>query len=1117
MSLPTILDAILGTPAGKALVSSRLPAPGSQTLVTGVSGSSGAALVAALCAKLIHHRFVMVAETPEAAIRLEADLDALLGPDQAFLFPQGEARFYSQETDPRIGGLRVEAIEALFSGRGRLFITTPRGLQDRIPTPARLAQLRLSLAVGEEIGFELLVEALESMGYARVPLVEAVGQFAVRGGLIDVFSLGSPDPLRVEFWGDEITSLRRFRVSDQRSVSSLESVHLLPASFQLIGDEGALTQTRSLLEVLPDEAILVDLTTGGWPGLFQKNWDLAGEIRETRMAGRETLPEPDRLLLPVQDTVREVQKRPRLLLRADGTGDLNLGADPPPQIERRMDRLESFLREEALRGYHTLILCDNEGQVERLEEILSPQGRRIPGGTLAIGSLESGFRLAGATPPLNVLTDHEIFRRTRRIRANRSFRGAVALEALSQLNPGDYVVHMDHGIGQFRGLEQLDIAGEMLEVLAIEYAGGEILRVPVYRLDLVERWVGETDQDDPPQVHQIGGKRWKTIRRKTEEAIEKLTRELVELYAAREISEGFAFNADTKWQMEMEASFPYEDTPDQAKAAAEVKRDMERSRPMDRLVCGDVGFGKTEVAIRAAFKAVQDGKQVAVLAPTTILVEQHLRSFEERLAGFPVRIGALSRFRSAAEVTEIVAGLQGGEVDIVIGTHRLLSDDIRFQNLGLLVIDEEQRFGVKHKERLKKLKTSVDVLTLTATPIPRTLQFSLAGLRNLSIIRTPPRDRLAVHTQTIPWSDALLSEIMARELDRGGQVYFLHNRVETIHSIAERVQRLAPQARVEIAHGQMGAKALDDAMGSFITGDADILVCSSIVENGLDVPNANTLIVDRADRFGLAQLYQIRGRVGRSNRRAWCYLVAPDGITEEARHRLVVLEHHTALGSGYQVALRDMELRGAGSLLGSDQSGFAHAVGMDTYLRLLESAVHRIRAGEQSDQSWPEPEVALAGAALIPDSYLSDPVQKLHLYRRLSRMETLASLRSLRDEMVDRYGPLPEEGECLLDSHALRLLGKTMGLEVVRVRGREGRITFRASAAPRLTDLETPFRAQQIEVEIKRLSPLSLGLRQGGTVPLTQSLIRALQQGAPPEVLEDSTAGEPEQVALLHS
>jgi transcription-repair coupling factor (superfamily II helicase) len=358
---------------------------------------------------------------------------------------------------------------------------------------------------------------------------------------------------------------------------------------------------------------------------------------------------------------------------------------------------------------------------------------------------------------------------------------------------------------------------------------------------------------------------------------------------------------------------------------------------------------------------------------------------------------------------------------------------------------------------------------------------------------------------------------MARELDRGGQVYFLHNRVETIHSIAERVQRLAPQARVEIAHGQMGAKALDDAMGNFITGDADILVCSSIVENGLDVPNANTLIVDRADRFGLAQLYQIRGRVGRSNRRAWCYLVAPDGITEEARHRLVVLEHHTALGSGYQVALRDMELRGAGSLLGSDQSGFAHAVGMDTYLRLLESAVHRIRAGEHSDQSWPEPEVALAGAALIPDSYLSDPVQKLHLYRRLSRMETLASLRSLRDEMVDRYGPLPEEGECLLDSHALRLLGKTMGLEVVRVRGREGRITFRASAAPRLTDLETPFRAQQIEVEIKRLSPLSLGLRQGGTVPLTQSLIRALQQGAPPEVLEDSTAGEPEQVALLHS
>jgi transcription-repair coupling factor (superfamily II helicase) len=1096
MSLPGILDGILGTPAGRALIQ-RPPEPGSDVRVTGVFGSAGAALVATLHRELSHHRFIFVVDTPESAARVEADLEALLGPEQAFLFPQGEARFYSSETDPRIGGLRVEAVEALFSGRGRLFITTPRGLQDRIAIPDRLAQLRLSLQVGEEVGFELLVEALESMGYARVPLVESVGQFAVRGGLIDVFSLGSPDPLRIEFWGDEISSLRRFQVSDQRSLAALETVHLLPASFRSTGDDTGTGQPRALLEILPDDAILVDSTSESWPGLFQKYWDLAEEIRRTRMAGGETLAEPDRLLVPVEDAVRAVQRRPRVTLRPDGAGDLNLGADPPPQIERRMDRLESFLREEALRGYETLILCDNEGQVERLEEILSPQGRRIPGGTLAIGSLETGFRLPRAEPPLNVLTDHEIFRRTRRIRANRSFRGAVALEGLSQLNPGDYVVHMDHGIGQFRGLEHLQIAGEDLEVLSIEYAGGEILRVPVYRLDLVERWVGETDEDEPPQVHRIGGKPWKTLRRRTEEAIAKLMRELVELYAAREIAQGFAFSADTRWQMEMEASFPYEDTPDQAKVSAEVKRDMEKPRPMDRLVCGDVGFGKTEVAIRAAFKAVQDGKQVAVLAPTTILVEQHQRSFEERLAAFPVKIGALSRFRSQGEVTEIVAGLSSGEVDIVIGTHRLLSDDIRFQNLGLLIIDEEQRFGVKHKERLKKLKTSVDVLTLTATPIPRTLQFSLAGLRNLSIIRTPPRDRLAVHTQTIQWSDALLSEILARELDRGGQVYFLHNRVETIYSIAERVQRLAPQARVDVAHGQMGAKALGESMGGFIAGETDILVCSSIVENGLDVPNANTLIVDRADRFGLAQLYQIRGRVGRSNRRAWCYLIAPHGLSEEARQRLSVLEHHTALGSGYQVALRDMELRGAGSLLGSDQSGFAHAVGMDTYLRMLEAAVRQIRAGEHAQAAWPEPEVALAGAALIPDSYLSDSGQKLHLYRRLSRIETLEALENLREEMRDRYGPPPEEVVRLLDSHALRLLGKALGIEVVRVRGREGRITFRAAAAPRLTDLEPPFRAQQIEVEIKRLSPLSLGVRQGGTVPLTQSLIRALEQGAP--------------------
>jgi transcription-repair coupling factor (superfamily II helicase) len=1091
-----VVEGLLSTPAVQSFVQAP-PAPGTRLRITGNHGSAGTALVAAVQQALPARILVVVVDGPEPAARAEADLVSLLGDGAAPLFPQGEARFYGEETDPRIGGLRVEAVEALFSGNARVFVTTPRALQERVALPDRLARLRLELEKGEEIGFQLLVEELEVMGYERVPLVQEVGQFAVRGGIVDVFSLGASDPVRIEFWGDEITSIRRFQVADQRSTGSEPRVHLLPASFRGGEETGAAvgngaTDLRSFLEVLPDDAILFDLCEAPWPETFQRNRDQAARIRADREEGGESLPDPDRLLLPVEQAVGKVRRHAVVHVRPDGPGDLNLATEAPPVVERKLPVLVSFLREEAARGHDTVILCDNDGQVERLEEILTEHGKRIPGVQVGVGTVEAGFRLPKASPALNVLTDHEIFRRSRRVRSGRSFRGAVALESLAQLEPGDYVVHMEHGIGQFRGLEKLTVAGIELEVLAIEYAGGEVLRVPVYRLDLVERWVGETDEQEPPQVHRIGGKRWKTLRRRTEEAIARLMQELVELYAEREVAEGHAFSPDTKWQREMEAAFLYEDTPDQARVSAEVKRDMESPRPMDRLVCGDVGFGKTEVAIRAAFKAVQDGRQVAVLAPTTILVEQHRRTFEERLADFPVRIGALSRFRSQGEVADIVAGLRSGSVDIVIGTHRLLSSDIRFNSLGLLVIDEEQRFGVRHKEKLKRFRASVDVLTLTATPIPRTLQFSLAGLRNLSLIRTPPRDRLAVHTQSIPWSDALLSEIIGRETDRGGQVYFLHNRVETIYTIAERVQRLAPEARVEVAHGQMGGRDLDHVMRDFIEGRIDVLVCSSIVENGLDVPNANTLIVDRADRFGLAQLYQIRGRVGRSDRRAWCYLVTPDGITDEARQRLAVLEHHTELGSGYQVALRDLELRGAGSLLGADQSGFAHAVGMDTYLRLLEDAVRRIRAGDAEQREYPEPEVSLAGSAFLPDAYVSDSSQKLHLYRRLSKMEDRSEVDRLREELADRYGSPPDEVERLLDAHLLRLLGKELGIERISVRGREGRLTFRPSAAPRMSVLEVPFRNRQIEVEVKRMVPLSLGLRQGSPEPLTRTLIRAL-------------------------
>jgi transcription-repair coupling factor (superfamily II helicase) len=866
-------------------------------------------------------------------------------------------------------------VEALLSGRVRLLVTTPRALQERVPVPARLAELRRTFRVGDSTSFAALPHALEARGFERVPIVEEVGQFAVRGGILDVFSVAAGDPVRIEFWGDEIVSIRLFDVLDQRSTAEVRETHVLPTDFrrELAGDAsgGEDTVTRSLAELLPGDAVIARLGPYDFDAEIERTWSRASELYGSLVESGATLPEPAQLFVPPTELRTLLESRPQLDLVPDteGVAQHRLDAAPPPAIDRDMELLDAYLREGAATGRQTVLLCDNDGQLIRLEEILGGPGRIPPGTQLAIGTLATGFELRSSVPPLRVLNDHEIFRRSRRVRRSRHFRGSVALESLAQLSPGDYVVHMDHGVGRFVGLERIEVAGEEMEALAIEYEGGEILRVPVYRLDIVERWVGESDDAKPPRLHRFGGKRWKRLRAKTEQAIEEMTVELLELYARRQAAQGFAYSPDTRWQMEMESSFLYDDTPDQLQAAIDVKRDMESTRPMDRLLCGDVGYGKTEVAIRAAFKAVQDGMQVAVLAPTTILVEQHRHTFAERLADYPVRIGALSRFRTPKEQSELLAALAEGRIDIVIGTHRLLSEDVVFKSLGLLVVDEEQRFGVKHKERLKRMRASLDVLSLTATPIPRTLYLSLSGIRDLSIIRTPPRDRMPIFTNVLPWSDQLLADALHRELDRGGQTFFLHNRVDTIYNVAEGVRALVPEARVRVAHGQMKVGALDEVMRAFVDGEVDVLVCSSIIENGLDVPNANTLIVDRADRFGLAQLYQVRGRVGRSDRRAYCYLLVPDEIGEDAERRLRVLEHYTELGAGYSVALRDLELRGAGNLLGADQSGFAEQIGLDAYMRLLKRTVERIQKGEQV-VDWPDPEISIGGAAYLPDAYV---------------------------------------------------------------------------------------------------------------------------------------------------
>ncbi len=1102
-SLHPIVQA-LGTCPGFHQLCRALPGRGEHRTLSGAIGSAASATVAALHEHSPNRLLVVVAPSPRRAIEIEVDLELFLGEGTSFLFPQREARPYeSSEPHLEIGALRVEAVEALLGGRTRLLVTTLRALQERAPIPAALAGLRLTLRVGEETGFQTLIGDLTERGFERVPIVEEVGQFAVRGGLLDVFSFGTPEPLRVEFSGNEITSLRFFDILDQRTRGTTTEAHILPVYFQR--DSAAATLvSRSLLELLPADALLLSVhQEAKWRPELDRTWTYVCRLHEELTAEGQSPDPPDTLFLPANEAEEKLAGLARIDLAATpgATPGAAHGASPgsqnslactaPPAIERDMKRLSAALRATSATGGRSLVLCDNRGQCERLEEILVG-AKKIPlGAHVVVGSLAAGFILESADPPLQVLTDHEIFRRSRRVRSRRRFRGAVALESLSQLSPGDYVVHMDHGVGVFRGLQHVEIGGEEFESMSIEYAGGEVLRVPVYRLDLVERWVGESEGAAPPAVHRIGGKRWKTLKRKANEAIELMTFELLRLYAKREAAEGFAFSSDTVWQKEMESSFLYEDTPDQRAATEVVKRDMESTKPMDRLICGDVGYGKTEIAIRAAFKAVQDGKQVAVLAPTTVLVEQHRHTFSERLADYPVRVRALSRFRTPTDQKKILNGLADGAVDIVVGTHRLLSPDVKFPHLGLLIVDEEQRFGVRHKERLKQLRASVDVLTLTATPIPRTLHMSFMGLRDLSLIRTAPRDRMPVITHVIPWSDQILAEALLRELDRGGQAFFLHNLVSTIHGAAERIKALVPEARIEIAHGQMSPRQLDRVMRNFVDGEIDVLVCSSIIENGLDVPNANTLIVNRADRFGLSQLYQIRGRVGRSDRRAFCYLIAPNELGDAAERRLSVLEHHTQLGSGYSVALRDMELRGAGNLLGGEQSGFAHSIGIDAYMRLLEQTVKRIK-GEEDSQKFPYPDVSIPGSAYLPDSYISDSGQKLHLYQRLSKLAQIAEVASLREELADRFGAPPVHVEHLLDGATLRILGRRLGVERILVRAREARVNFRATVVPRLSVLERPLQDRSVSVEVRRMTPLSLVLHQAGPDSLVSTLILAL-------------------------
>ena len=1059
--------------------------------VGGLPGSSPAVLVAALAEEHPQRVFLVVAPTPALAEAWLADLTALMG-GTARLFPQREA-LGEEEPHLEILGERVETLDAVLSGRARAVVTTLRATLELTRMPGAVQRSRLEIRKQSAVSWSDVVDQLESIGYERTPSVVDVAQFAVRGGIIDVYGFGMADPARLEWWGDDLTSIRTFDLDTQRSEQEIDAVTVLPVK-PGAGDpprppsssSPVVSHRLTILDLLPtDTLIVVDASVN--QDDIRRSWDEATHHIEVAQRRGEAVPGREAVFLDPHSWEKQWDEHARLELGREPP-DLEFRLAPPPPIERKMSRLAKAVRAEP-----TLILCDNEGQLERLEEILGGEagtGDRLPDTlTLALGSLSGGFSM----PDLVVLTDHEVFQRQRRLRRPRRYRQALSDSVAASLTPGDYVVHLEHGIGIYRGIETISVAdGGAVEVAVLQYEGGDRLNVPLYRLDQIERFrTAEGSDAAPPRLHRLGAKRWERQRAKTEAAINLMAAELLELYAGRAVAAGFAFPPDTRWQRELESSFLYEDTPDQRTATDETKEDMERPNPMDRLIVGDVGYGKTEVAVRAAFKAIQAGKQVAMLVPTTILAEQHGRTFGDRLADFPVRTEVLSRFRSTAEQRQVLEGLREGSVDIVIGTHRLLSPDAEFKDLGLLVVDEEHRFGVRHKERLKQLRLEVDVLTLTATPIPRTLHGALAGLRNLTMIQTPPRDRSPVLTFIEPWDDELLAEAIARELDRGGQVFFVHNRIETIEPVADRIRRLAPRATVLVGHGKQRERELDRVMRRFVSGEVDILVSTMIVESGLDVPNANTMIVHDAHQFGLAQLYQLRGRVGRGHRRAHCYLLVPDAIDPDAERRLKVLEHHTELGAGYWIALRDLELRGAGNLLGAEQSGHAHAVGFDLYLRWLEDAVRALR-GEGGRGEILPPDVTLDRPAHLPDGYVGDNDAKLDIYRRLARAQEPGEIASLREELRDRFGPLPEEAEGLLVAAELRILGATVGLQSILVRGDEARLKFRAEATPKLLRLTAALDEVQFAADVRQAVPLAIKLRRLGGLEVGPGLVRAL-------------------------
>ncbi len=985
---------------------------------------------------------LFVAEDRDAAAYLLNDLYALLDEARVLFFPSSYKRSIAYGAEDAQGVVqRTAALNALrMPPKGYLIVCTyPEALAERVVDPEAMRRETLAVHAGDRLRPSDLVDWLDEGGFVRVDFVYEPGQYSVRGGIVDVFSYVESLPYRIDFFDDEVDSIRRFNISSQLSQDKLQEAEIIPNLNAR--DEGRV----SLVEAAGDVSY--------W--FFDADYALrrVDDVRRRMLAEADDPAGVDRVLTSRRQLLGALAER-RIFVARDTLAERPAAAvvefrtAPQPKFNKNFELLADDLAATAEKGYRTYILSQNKAQVERLENIFHQIGRGGVAFTPVSLTLHEGF--VDHALEFCCYTDHQIFDRYQRYRINGEIRRdeQMTVAELNRLKPGDYVVHIDHGVGRFGGLVKINENGKTHEAIKLVYRDGDVLFVNVHSLHRISRY--KSGDGEPPKVYKLGSGAWQKLKAATKKAVKDISRELIALYAKRKASEGFAFAPDGYLQHELEASFRYEETRDQQTAIEAVKRDMESREPMDRLVCGDVGFGKTEVAIRAAFKAACDGKQTAVLVPTTILALQHYRSFTERLRDFPVKIEYLNRTKSAKEVKQILAELEAGRIDILIGTHKILGKNVRFHDLGLLVIDEEQKFGVAAKEKLTQLSVNVDTLTLTATPIPRTLQFSLMGSRDLSVISTPPPNRQPIVTESHLFSEEIVRDAVEAELARGGQVYFVHNRVEDLQTIAGMITRICPKARVAVGHGKMPAEKLERLVMDYIYGEYDVLVSTTIIENGIDIPNANTIIVNDAQNYGLSDLHQLRGRVGRSDRKAYCYLLSPPDelLGSDARRRLRAIEEFSDLGSGFNIAMQDLDIRGAGNLLGAEQSGFIADIGFETYQKIMREAVAELRAEglDVAGLSDREQEVVeqlryVEDAAIevdveaeLPDGYVSQTAEKLRLYRELDSMRSEEELQRFEQRLTDRFGALPAAAKELLNVVRLRWEAVRLGMERVKVK-----------------------------------------------------------------------------------